>query len=495
MSLVQGLHNRPRGTRARALGNHRVTGSCRRSDKLSVAPYALIAEFDRQRAEIYREVVEGQRLEPILVRDGNSAKRMLQTRGAPVLLICDLSLPYTDGFSLIKDLRQISPPERTAILVCSGFAELRAAAWDLRGSLGISEITDKNVSAEGLTRLVARAMAGVTRVDSASQPDLEQPDKLLRQILYRAAHTFRVPMVLLSIELRAQRRLMAYMSVNELHGSPRQWPILQQVIASREVLVVPDASTHSLFGMPSVAPSFPIRGVAAAPLITSGGQLIGVMSLLDFEPLTLAADQIDLLTEAARRVADEVERQYQADLAGAELAEHLRSEENWAALERLALTDPLTGLSNRRAGERALEREVARARRATSPFSLALLDLDHFKEINDVHGHSVGDDVLCQVSRILTSSFRASDLAVRWGGDEFLVLLPDVTRDGAVVFAERARIQVESLAVPGVGKLTMSAGIVEVEANEDPRAAIERADAELYEAKRAGRNRVKGTRA
>ena len=321
-----------------------------------------------------------------------------------------------------------------------------------------------------------------------------QPDKLLRQILFRSAETFRVPMVVLSIELRAQRRVMAYMSTNELQGSPRQWPILQQVIASREVLVVPDISKHSLFGLSSVAPAFPIRSFAAAPLITSGGQLIGVMSLLDFEPLTLAAEQIDLLTDAARRIADEIERQYQADLAGAELAEHLRSEEHWAALERLALTDPLTGLSNRRAGERALEREVARARRSASPFSLALLDLDHLKEINDVHGHPVGDEVLIRVSQILTSSFRASDLAVRWGGDEFLVLLPDVTLDGAVVFAERARLQVESLAVPGAGRLTMSAGIVEVGANEDPREAIARADAELYEAKRAGRNRVKGAR-
>jgi diguanylate cyclase (GGDEF)-like protein len=264
------------------------------------------------------------------------------------------------------------------------------------------------------------------------------------------------------------------------------------VIASREVLVAPDLSKHPLFGLASMAPAFPIRGFAAAPLITTAGQLIGVMSLLDFEPLTLTAEQIDLLTEAARRVADEVERQYQAELADAERAEHVRSEEHWAALERLALADPLTGLSNRRAGERALEREVARARRIKSPFSLAMLDLDRLKEINDMHGHAVGDTALVEVSRILTSSFRASDLAVRWGGDEFLVLLPDVTLEGAVVFAERARMQVESLALPGIDRLTMSAGIVEVGADEDPREAISRADAELYEAKRGGRNRVKG---
>jgi diguanylate cyclase (GGDEF)-like protein len=233
-----------------------------------------------------------------------------------------------------------------------------------------------------------------------------------------------------------------------------------------------------------------IRGFAAAPLITKSGHLVGVMSLLDFEPLTLTAGQIDLLMKAAQRIGDELEREYRDELARAELAEHLRSEESWAALERLALTDPLTMLSNRRAGERALDREIARSRRTGSPFSLALFDLDHFKQINDVHGHAVGDDVLCEVSRILTSTFRASDLAARWGGDEFLVVLPDVTLPGAVVFAERARLLVEALSLPGIPRVTMSVGIVELQRDEDPRAALMRADAKLYEAKAAGRNRV-----
>lgn len=102
----------------------------------------------------------------------------------------------------------------------------------------------------------------------------------------------------------------------------------------------------------------------------------------------------------------------------------------------------------------------------------------------------MGDDVLCEVSRILTSTFRASDLAVRWGGDEFLVVLPDVTVAGAVVFAERARSLVEALSLPGIPRVTMSVGIVEVQRDEDPRAALMRADAKLYEAKAAGRNRV-----
>jgi diguanylate cyclase (GGDEF)-like protein len=456
-----------------------------------VTPYALIAELDRQWAEFCREAVEGQHVEAVIVRDGHAATRLLQTRGAPLLLITDLSLPYTDGFSLIKDVRQISPPDKTAIIVCSAFAEFRRAAASLRAGLGIFEITDKKLSAESFSRLVVRALASVPRSEGSPPADVSEPDALVRRILFRSAQTFSVPIVLLSFELREQRRLMAYMAVNEFQGSARHWPILQQVINTREPLVVPDVAKHALYGVVPLGPSLQIRGFAAAPLTTTSGHTIGVMALLAFDPLTLTAEQVDLLMNAAQRIGDELERQYRTEFARAEIAEHLRSEENWAALERLALTDPLTGLSNRRAGERALDREVARARRAGSPFSVALLDLDRFKDINDVHGHAVGDDVLCEVSRILTSTFRASDLAVRWGGDEFLILLPDVTLDGAAVFAERARMQIESLAVPAIPRVTISAGIVQVHSDENPRAAVTRADAKLYEAKRDGRNRIR----
>jgi diguanylate cyclase (GGDEF)-like protein len=422
-----------------------------------VDPYALIAEFDRQRAEMYRAVVKGQHLDPCIVHDGKSAERVLETRGAPALLLCDLSLPYKDGFSLIRELRRMSPPEKTAVVVCSGLADFRETARTLQDTLGIAEIADKNISADGLAKLVARALRGLVRNDTDSQTDPES-DRLLRTLLSQIADTLRIPVVLLSIELRGHRRLMAFVA-DPLNPSSMETPAA-------------------------------VRDVASVPLVTSDGRSVGLLSLLDVEALDLTTERLDVLAEAAGRVADAVDRQYHANLAGEERPGNTRSEEHWAALERLALTDPLTGLSNRRAGERALERETARARRALSPFSVALLDLDDFKEINDLHGHAVGDDVLVRVSQVLTSSFRASDLAVRWGGDEFLILLPDVTLEGAVVFAERARMRVEALIFPDRGRLTMSAGIVQLSLHEDPYTAIARADSELYEAKRSGRNRV-----
>jgi diguanylate cyclase (GGDEF)-like protein len=204
----------------------------------------------------------------------------------------------------------------------------------------------------------------------------------------------------------------------------------------------------------------------------------------------LSPEQIDKLLDAVRPMADEFERRYLSEPVPGHGTTSPRSEEDWAALERLALTDSVTGLYNRHAGEQAIAREAARGRRIGSRLCLALFDLDNFKQVNDVHGHDAGDRVLAEVGRILKTSFRASDLAVRWGGDEFLVLLPDVALAGAVAFAERARIQVEGLSFPAIERATLSAGVVEIDRNEDPSVALKRADASLYDAKARGRNRI-----
>ena len=454
-----------------------------------MSPYVLIAEFDPQQTAIYREAVERHGIEAVLVRDGAAASRVLQTRGAPSLLISDLSLPQADGFSVIAELRRLAPPEQSAILVFSAHAPLRAAALNLRSTLGIAEVEDKNQPPDLICETIRRTLETIAQIAPENR---QRDDDLLQKIMARTARVFRSPVVLVSLELRQRRHIVGHLALNEVRGGPQFWPVLQQVVHTREPLVIPDTTRHSLFGVGPQSPAFGIRAFAAVPLTPSSGQPVGAMSLLDFQAHSLTAQQLDLLLQAARRIADELAAHYKDDLADpAPPAEAWRSKEQWAALERLALTDRLTALSNRHAGEQVLERELARVRRTHAPFSIALIDIDRFKRVNDRYGHSVGDDVLKQVSRILTSTFRASDLAIRWGGDEFLVLLPDVPATGAVVFAERARAQVEKLAFPGVGGVTISAGVVQIRPDEDARAAIRRADAQLYEAKRSGRNLIK----
>ena len=452
--------------------------------------YVLIAEFDPQQTAIYRQSVERHAIESVIVRDGAAASRILKSRGAPILLICDLSLPRADGFSVIAELRRLSPPDRSAILVFSAHTALRAAALNLQSTLGIAEVGDKNQPSEAIVDAIGRTLERLTQAPSHPRSGARE-DELLHKIMFRTAKALRRPMVILSIELRDRRRIVGHLRLDEPPGASYFWPVLQQVSSTREPLVIPDITKHSLFGIGLQGPALAVRAFATIPLIALTGRLVGAMSLLDLQPQTLTASQLDLLLRAGRRIAEELANYYQDELAETDDAGTWRSREQWAALERLALTDSVTGLFNRHAGDLALEREVARARRTRAPFSLALIDVDHFKQVNDRHGHAAGDEVLKQISSILSATFRASDLAVRWGGDEFLVFLPDVPASGAMVFAERARRQVEALSFENVGAVTLSAGIVQVRPDEDARAAIRRADAQLYEAKRSGRNLVK----
>lgn len=157
---------------------------------------------------------------------------------------------------------------------------------------------------------------------------------------------------------------------------------------------------------------------------------------------------------------------------------------------RQALTDELTDLSNRRAGEQAIARETARSRRTGMPLSFALFDVDHFKLVNDTHGHATGDRVLREVARFLSAFLRRGDIAVRWGGEEFLVILAGEPIEAARLFAERVRKAIELLRVAEVEPITISAGVSQVLEDEDADQALRRADENLYEAKRTGRNRV-----
>jgi diguanylate cyclase (GGDEF)-like protein len=165
-------------------------------------------------------------------------------------------------------------------------------------------------------------------------------------------------------------------------------------------------------------------------------------------------------------------------------------------LEALATTDPLTGLSNRRALDTALYRDLARADREKTPVSVLAVDVDHFKTFNDTYGHAAGDQVLCVVASLLGRGLRACDLPCRTGGEEFLVILPGTDLDGALIAAERLRARVagERIGLTGCEvSVTVSIGAAAARGPGCANAArdlVDRADAALYAAKRAGRNRV-----
>jgi diguanylate cyclase (GGDEF)-like protein len=158
------------------------------------------------------------------------------------------------------------------------------------------------------------------------------------------------------------------------------------------------------------------------------------------------------------------------------------------------MRDALTGLANRAAITQIYARERAVSARAHRPFSLALIDLDRFKSVNDTHGHASGDEVLRRTAAAISASLRRSDAVGRWGGEELVVLLPNTDATGAGLAIEKALAAVRAqrfLGKDGAGfSVTFSAGVVATTANEAIDDAMARADALLYAAKAAGRDRV-----
>jgi diguanylate cyclase len=157
-----------------------------------------------------------------------------------------------------------------------------------------------------------------------------------------------------------------------------------------------------------------------------------------------------------------------------------------------ALLDPLTGLSNRR----GLEREILQAGGTLDGSSLLLADIDNFKAINDTHGHLLGDKVLRAVAQVLRGYIKGRDMAARMGGEEFAVLLPDTSLQGAAIVAEKIRQAISKVSIRRldrnefVGNVTLSVGVAAAQKDDTLEALVERADAALYVAKRGGRNRV-----
>lgn len=165
-------------------------------------------------------------------------------------------------------------------------------------------------------------------------------------------------------------------------------------------------------------------------------------------------------------------------------------------LEQLSRTDGLTGLPNRRHLMETLEKEVRRAKRNARPFTVLMIDVDHFKRYNDAFGHLAGDEVLKGLAAVMLGAVRAADYAARYGGEEFMVLLPETPLDGAVEVAERIRTRMAERSFGGNGsRVTLSLGLGEFpDDGATPEAVIAAADTALYRAKEHGRNRVVTTR-
>ena len=265
------------------------------------------------------------------------------------------------------------------------------------------------------------------------------------------------------------------------------------VIDDLDIDPIPAAKRRRLDGKPP-------RFYAGAPLLSPGGHPLGTLSVADVVPRHLTAAQVEGLELLARQTQHLLELRRlmleQGQLLSAREAAALRAEQARAELQmrheelqQTASRDPLTGLLNRAAMEVLLAETLTRDASERPPYTLLLLDIDHFKQVNDLHGHLAGDQALRAVADAVTESIRKSDIAVRFGGEEIVVYLPGTALDGASEVAHRIRERISQAPLPF--PITVSAGIAAGDPRRDrPEQTFERADQALYRAKQGGRNRV-----
>lgn len=242
------------------------------------------------------------------------------------------------------------------------------------------------------------------------------------------------------------------------------------------VMVVPDVSRAPR--AVDFWADLPKTGSFAILPIRQGDREIGL--------LVLTRPEHDPLTEVAAHYLEAVADQAALAIHDAQLV---------ARLEEMATHDQLTGLPNRRLFERRLDRALAHGDRYRHPLSVLALDIDHFKVLNDTHGHATGDAALIALARTLEDHTRAVDTVARVGGEELWVLLPETGLAAAADVAEKLRVEVSALPVEGaedqpLGRFSVSIGVAERGPGEPKAALLERADEALYEAKRGGRDRV-----
>lgn len=265
------------------------------------------------------------------------------------------------------------------------------------------------------------------------------------------------------------------------------------LLSPRPLLLDDVLALPGLAAVPTVR-TLGVRAYTGVPLVTPDGQILGSFCAVDMQPRQWTERDVAVLTELAHATLREITlRQALVRLAEANrlLAEEMRKVGVLnERLSELAHTDALTALYNRRAYDQELAREWRRVQRNGAALSVLLIDADHFKSINDQHGHAVGDRVLQALAALIQRSAREIDVAARIGGEEFAVLLSDTGATSALNVAERIRSQIAQSDTMPVTGVTVSIGVATLAAEESAASLQHRADQALYMAKSQGRNRV-----
>jgi diguanylate cyclase (GGDEF)-like protein len=470
--------------------------------------WVVVAEANPNRADRIRQVFQAGAFAVETVRNGDEIGPTLDRTPPPSLLVLNLTLPVLDGLSVLRRLAAAN--NRVPVIALTNVPSIRDAAVNV----GYPELTVLGSDASPMELEIAATRA--LKRDSfhareskerttAPQAGTEQPwiQRYLNHLAQEFAATFDVASVVVGVSVGTQTwcAIGVRPLTRPLTASTHflDWPFVRDAVLSREMLVVPNVADHPVFSTTVLPPAGILQGVAIMPMMSRTGTAVGAVCLLHVEALTMDASALQIFETRVRAATAEIERTLATESYASQLTAVRRqmdgqradADARIAALSEVALRDPLTGMLNRRGGEEALAREVARVNRTRVGSSLLLLDIDHFKQINDTYGHATGDHVLAQTARVIQQLQRGSDFGIRWGGEEFLVVLPDIDVEGARSFGERVRNAIENLAVAEIRPITISGGTAEIRPSENVTEAIVRADRCLYQAKAEGRNLIR----
>jgi diguanylate cyclase (GGDEF)-like protein len=442
-------------------------------------PLVLVADDDPDVLDLVVERIEAMGFEVVAARDGGEALRLAVER-SPQIAILDVAMPHLDGLEVTRRLRMRDPDDGIAVILMTA----RVADADVVGGFeaGAEDYIKKPFSLRELTEAVKRKQEQrALRTREAATRRMAGEQAALREVATAVAGEATPREVFALAAKGAGTTLGADIAaVLRLGDVPE---------AARVVGVWAAEGRET----PRLGELLPAQADTGDPLDALARTAAALLEGHDDPPVAVATIRVGEAIWGAVTLASggapfhpEVEERLSrfAELIGLTIA----NADARHQLTTLASVDGLTGLMNQRSFRERLAAEVETARRQERSLSLALLDLDQFKRVNDVYGHAVGDEVLAEVARRLTAATRAGETVARVGGEEFAWVLPATDGAGAHAAAERARRAVSARPFPMVGTLTLSAGVCELGPAGDAEELFRLADVALYWAKSRGRD-------
>lgn len=476
----------------------------------------LVADDDRTTLTTLALALERRGYDVVQVQDSQDVLPTLE-KERPDLLMLDILMPRLDGLQVLKKIKAEERWRDLPVLMISVLAPEEATVSAL--GLGASDFIAKPFRTEELAARVeaqlraSRALrearreaaerAGQAAVHAEMLDILREvteafaPEGIYRVLTHRVASALKVSrcsMILAKAGDTVGTVVVAAEnpSLSNLEVQLSRYPEIQRALEVGRPVLVADVASDPLYARVRGqwelgGVEITTRSVIAVPFGMSGDRT-GVFFLrtVGNQPPLSTAD-CALAEKVVRTAVTVIEKAYALQSVQSDKERY----------ELLAQVDPLTGCLNRRALVQELHAEVTRARRYGLALSVLMIDLDHFKRVNDTRGHLTGDHVLRQVAQLLQAEMRSVDLIARYGGEEFVILLPETALPGAASFAERVRESIagHDFAEPGVEplSLTVSVGVATMTGGNEEHSddVLARADAALYRAKRDGRNLVR----